>query len=146
MNSSEHPAHDHERTDVQGPILGWMALVLTVFLLLVMPFIVGVFKVLKWEDDRDQPVQSPLAIIEEPPAPRLQAVPSLELGEYRQQQRALLDEYQWIDKQQQIVRIPIEQATRLLAERGLPKAPPAADAPAAGNNPSGAKPAAEVSP
>ena len=67
-----------------------------------------------------------MAIIEQPPAPVLQPVPSLELGEYRRQQRKLLGEYQWIDKQQQIVRIPIDQATRLLAERGLPKVPPAA--------------------
>ena len=90
--------------------------------------LVGVFKLLKWEDNRDLPERSPLAMVEEPPAPVLQSVPSLELGEYRRQQRKLLDEYQWIDKQQQIVRIPIDQATQLLAERGLPKVPPAATA------------------
>jgi hypothetical protein len=149
MTSSGHPAHDHERTDVQAPILGWMALTLAVFLVITIPGLVGVFKVFQWEDARDQPERSPLAIVEEPPAPVLQAVPSLELGEYRRQQRKLLDEYQWIDKQQQIVRIPIEKATRLLAERGLPKAPPAADsnkAPASQEKPGEAKPAAEVLP
>ena len=114
---------------------------LAVFLLLVMPLLVGVFKVLKWEDERDQPVRSPLAITEEPPAPRLQAVPSLELGEYRQQQRKLLDEYQWIDRQQQVVRIPIERATELLLERGLPKVPAAAVEKA-----SEVKPGSEASP
>ena len=124
--SEHHPAHDHERTDVKAPLLGWMALTLVVFLLLTIPMLIGVFKLLKWEDSRDLPERSPLAIVEEPPAPVLQSVPSLELGEYRRQQRKLLGEYQWIDKQQQIVRIPIDQATRLLAERGLPKVPPAA--------------------
>ena len=147
--SEHHPAHDHERTDVKAPLLGWMALTLVVFLLVTIPMLVGVFKLLKWEDSRDLPVRSPLAIIEEPPAPVLQSVPSLELGEYRRQQRKLLGEYQWIDKQQQIVRIPIDQATQLLAERGLPKVPPAAPggAPAASpEKPGEAKPGAEASP
>jgi hypothetical protein len=148
MTSSEHhPAHDHERTDVKPPILGWLALTLAVFLVLVMPVLVGLFKMLKWEDSRDLPVRSPLAIVEEPPAPRLQPVPSLELGEYRQQQHKLLDEYQWIDKQQQIVRIPIDVATELLIKRGLPVAPPpAAGAAAAGETPGEAESGSGVSP
>jgi hypothetical protein len=124
MESSEHPKHDHERTDVQAPVLGWLALVLAVFLILVMPLLVGVFKFLKWDVERDEPVRSPLAITEEPPAPRLQAVPALELGEYRAQQHQLLGEYRWLDQEQKIVRIPIERASQLLLERGLPKVPP----------------------
>jgi hypothetical protein len=148
MTSSGHPAHDHERTDVQAPILGWMALTLVVFLLLTIPMLIGVFKLLKWDDNRDQPERSPLAITEEPPAPVLQPVPSLELDEYRRQQRKLLGEYQWIDKQQQIVRIPIDEATRLIAERGLPKTPPAAanSPPASQNNPGASKPGPGASP
>jgi hypothetical protein len=125
-----------------------MALTLAVFLVITIPMLVGVFKLLMWQDQRDQPERSPLAITEEPPAPVLQAVPSLELGEYRRQQRKLLDEYQWIDKQQQIVRIPIDEATRLIAERGLPKAPPApaGGAPAASDKPGEAKPGSGGSP
>jgi hypothetical protein len=158
MTSDGHPAHDHERSDVQAPLVGWMALTLVVFMLITIPLLVGVFKVLKWGDERDQPERSPLAITEEPPAPVLQAVPSIELGEYRRQQRKLLDEYQWIDKQQQIVRIPIDEATRLVAERGLPKARPAAqgaappgtekpeDAKPDNTKPGDAKPAVEASP
>ncbi len=65
MTDSGHPLHfDHERTDVQAPILGWMALTLAVFLLITIPMLVGVFKVLKWEDERDLPERSPLAITE----------------------------------------------------------------------------------
>jgi len=148
MTSSGHPAHDHERTDVQAPLLGWMALTLAVFLVITIPMLVGVFKLLMWQDQRDQPERSPLAITEEPPAPVLQAVPSLELGEYRRQQRKLLDEYQWIDKQQQIVRIPIDKAAQLIAERGLPKAPPAAagGAPPGNDKPGEAKPGSGGSP
>ena len=117
-------------------------------MVITIPMLVGVFKLLKWDDQHDQPERSPLAITEEPPAPVLQAVPSLELGEYRRQQRKLLDEYQWIDKQQQIVRIPIEEATRLVAERGLPKVPKPAPvaAPAEQAKPGDAKPGGEASP
>jgi hypothetical protein len=126
-----HPQHDHERTDVQTRVLVWMAIGLAIFLCVSLPLMIGVFKIFLCED-KSAPVQSPLAFTEQPPAPNLQAVPSMELQRYRQAQHQWLDEYGWIDKQQKVVRIPIEEATRLLAERGLPKAPPQAATTAGG--------------
>jgi hypothetical protein len=124
MDSNQHhPPHDHERTDVEVPVLAWMAIALALFLFISVPLMIGLFKLFQWEDKPGEAL-SPLAVTEQPPAPNLQAVPSLELGEYRRRQKKLLDEYGWIDKQQRIVRIPIGEATRLLAERGLPKVPP----------------------
>lgn len=58
-----------------------------------------------------------------PPEPRLQAVPGQELQDLRAREEAQLERYQWIDRAAGRVRIPIERAMDLLAERGLPSRP-----------------------
>jgi len=149
MKNDGHPAHDHERTDVQPRVVGWMAVALAIGMGLTIPMLIVVFDVLKTVTNREERVErSPLAVVEKPPKPVLQSVPSLELGEYRQQQRELLGEYSWIDRSQQVVRIPIAEATRLIAERGLPKVPavPVAGSGPNRDKPGVAQPAGEVSP
>jgi hypothetical protein len=68
------------------------------------------------------------------PAPQLQRTPLSDLENLRQRQQAQLDGYAWVDKDQGIVRIPIERAMQIVAARGgtaafgslddLNKAPP----------------------
>ncbi|MEA2625349.1 MAG: hypothetical protein QOD06_1394 [Candidatus Binatota bacterium] len=55
-----------------------------------------------------------------PPPPRLQTSPRQDLHDMREQEDRTLQEYGWIDPKAEIVRIPIERAMELLAERGLP--------------------------
>lgn len=55
-----------------------------------------------------------------PPAPRLQADPAAEMQEFLRVEEEILTSYGWIDRDQGIVRIPIELAMEILAERGLP--------------------------
>jgi len=55
-----------------------------------------------------------------PPAPRLQALPEIELAEFRAQEDAILGSYAWVEKDRGVVRIPVEEAMRLVAERGMP--------------------------
>jgi hypothetical protein len=55
-----------------------------------------------------------------PPAPRLQTSPRDDLLALRERERAALQTYGWVDEQRGIVRIPIERAMSLVAERGLP--------------------------
>lgn len=55
-----------------------------------------------------------------PPQPRLQIVPAEALKEMQQANEARLHSYAWIDRQSGLVRIPIERAMEVLAERGLP--------------------------
>jgi hypothetical protein len=57
----------------------------------------------------------------QPPPPRLEADPAESLAAYRERETAILDSYGWVDKAEGIARIPIEQAMRLLAERGWPQ-------------------------
>lgn len=59
-----------------------------------------------------------------PAAPQLQAWPTLELAEQRVREYGLLEEYAWVDPENGVVRIPIERAMALIAERGLPERSP----------------------
>lgn len=70
----------------------------------------------------------PLARAEHPPMPQphLQPHPLAERARYDARQRAKLNSYQWVDRRRGLVRIPIERAMQILAERGRPAAPPAA--------------------
>jgi hypothetical protein len=55
-----------------------------------------------------------------PPAPRLQARPEVDLAEFRAQEDAILGSYAWVEKDRGVVRIPVEEAMRLVVERGMP--------------------------
>ncbi len=57
-----------------------------------------------------------------PPQPRLQTEPRLELRELRAAQGRVLGSYGWVDATTGVVRIPIDRAMDLLAQRGLPVA------------------------
>lgn len=59
------------------------------------------------------------ALRSEPPAPRLQTNPSQDLVNFRAQEDRKLNTYYWIDRQQGIVHLPIEQAMQKLAEQGI---------------------------
>lgn len=55
-----------------------------------------------------------------PPPPRLLPQPEIVLEEVLERQRALLHGYAWVDRDEGIVRLPIERAMAILAERGWP--------------------------
>src|SRR5262249_30090550 len=57
------------------------------------------------------------------PAPHLQEGPARDLAIFRAEEDLTLASYGWVDEEKGIVRIPIEEAMRLLAERGLPGPP-----------------------
>jgi hypothetical protein len=55
----------------------------------------------------------------EPPPPRLQERPDQDLQAFRAAEDQVLDTYGWVDKSRGVVRIPIDEAMKLVAERGL---------------------------
>lgn len=55
-----------------------------------------------------------------PPEPRLQVAAPRDLKQYKEEQDKLLNSYGWVDQQNGIVRIPIDEAMNLLIQRGLP--------------------------
>jgi hypothetical protein len=68
-----------------------------------------------------------------PPTPRLQQFPRNELYEFRRGEEEFLEGYGWMNKEAGIVHIPIDDAMRVVVERGLPSRLPS-DA-AAGETP-----------
>jgi hypothetical protein len=55
-----------------------------------------------------------------PPEPRLEVLPVQDLKQMRASEENILHSYGWVNQQSRIVRIPIERAMQLIAERGLP--------------------------
>jgi hypothetical protein len=120
---ADNPAVHHETSDVNiRAILGFGAglFVVAVFV----HFIIWVmFLYFGAREARGEARRFPLAATEEhrlPPEPRLQTNPRQDLIDLRTGEDALLDGYSWVDKNQGIVRIPIDEAMKLTVQRGLP--------------------------
>ena len=73
-----------------------------------------------------------------PPEPRLQASPQIDLREMRAAEDQILNHYAWVDPDHGVVRIPIERAIDLMAQRGFPTRPQGG--PIAAHNPLTATP------
>jgi hypothetical protein len=111
----------HETTDVSPLALGLFALGLTLMVAIVLPLLTWLFWRYEGEAQRADPPQSPLAVDELPPSPRLEVDPGAELARLRGVEEKTLSSYGWIDRQQGVARVPIERAIAVLAERGLPE-------------------------
>jgi hypothetical protein len=55
----------------------------------------------------------------EPPEPRLQALPRIDLTKFRAAEEELVNSYGWVDPAKGKVRIPISRAMDLVAKEGL---------------------------
>ena len=55
-----------------------------------------------------------------PPEPRLQIHPQQDLRDLRAREDALLHGYGWVDKNTGVAHIPIEEAMKIVVQRGLP--------------------------
>jgi hypothetical protein len=77
-----------------------------------------------------------------PPEPRLEGTPTANIDVLHKEEEELLNHPGWVDRQQGIVRLPIERALEVAAEKGLPGpgAAPAPTAPEATTTPAGASP------
>src|SRR5262249_37186564 len=56
----------------------------------------------------------------EPPEPRLQPAPVLDLKALQAAEDLILHSYGWVDPDKGLVRIPVERAMELVAREGLP--------------------------
>ena len=104
--------------------------------ILIISAIVGhllLFGLFSWFTGRQaeaDPPPPPLADLDRvPPGPLLQSQPRIDWAEMLQVQSRQINSYGWVDDEGGAVRIPIDRAMDLLAERGLPVRPDAADFP-----------------
>jgi hypothetical protein len=122
----DNPEVAHEESDVDtrailkfGAALAVLALVVHVFLW----WLQGTFAA---QADRARTTVYPMAAGQQdqpPPEPRLQANPQQELRDLHSRQQSRLNGYSWVNKDGGIARIPIEEAMRIVVQRGLPVRP-----------------------
>ena len=74
---------------------------------------------------------APESLTQQPPAPRLQQREPKDLAAFRHEEAEVLSTYGVVDKEKGVYRIPIDQAMKLMLERGLPVAGETAAVPAA---------------
>src|SRR5690242_1573095 len=118
--TAPHGGEGHERRDVNvGAIVKWGigVFLLTVFTMLA---IWPLMRFYETREARESAPASPLARSYgpvEPPAPRLQIDPKADIAKLRDTEQKVLESYGWVDRAQGAVRIPIDRAMTLLAER-----------------------------
>jgi hypothetical protein len=112
----------YERRDANVRVLSYLLAGLLGVTLIAMLLMIPLFRHFAAVEARHQPPPSTLAGARPqlPPEPRLEPMPFDELRRVRARGQELLDSYGWVDRKEGIVRIPIERAIDLTAERGLP--------------------------
>lgn len=117
---SEHP-RGYERRDMQPRTVGLFGLGLVAFLAISGLLIAGLFLAFDaWITGREPPPPPLAAQRRPPPEPRLQPSPGEDMRRLREGFQKVLGSYAWIDREQGIVRIPIDRAMDLVVERGPP--------------------------
>jgi hypothetical protein len=121
LHSIEHNGHGHEKTDVEIrplAIFGIGLAILTAVALLAMWL---TFDRLQARGAGKAIPPSPLAGERPPtPGPRLQVTPEADLEQFLAAENEKLNSYGWVNQGAGVVRIPIDRAVELIAERGLP--------------------------
>jgi hypothetical protein len=124
--------HVHEVSDVGIRPLAYFLTGLALSLVVVGGICAWLFNVFERQSERRDPEPPPLTRTGQPtPGPPLQVSERRDLELMRRREDRLLNSVEWIDKERDAVRIPIDRAITLTAKRGLPKWPPAEVAPPA---------------
>jgi hypothetical protein len=133
----QNPEVEYERTDLSAlAILGFLAGLAIVGLVMHL-ILTGMFIYLDTYTKTHQAATNPLApptsvdlrnpepsVANEFPLPRLETNELGQLNDQRLQEENTLNTYGWVDQKAGVAHIPIERAMQLLAQRGLPVAPP----------------------
>lgn len=145
----DNPDVRHEVSDVRIKPIIYFGVGLIVAAVVIHFAMAGLFKVFEAREDKVEGKQSPLAAERQriPPEPRLYLAPRAvgqprpdvvtesPLQEYkklRAEEDARLNDYNWVDQNAGVVTIPINEAKRLVLQRGLLVSRPAPAQPAAG--------------
>ena len=122
MSSGEKtPRHDHERSDWNLKYVVWGVITLVICVTVMCTASWWIFRTFQSQAE-SRVLGTALAQPQLPPEPRLQISPSEDWAEMLRREQAVLDSYGWVDRSRGIVRIPIERAMELIAQRGLPAA------------------------
>jgi hypothetical protein len=124
MSEHGHGPIDYERKDVDTEGVLHVGAAVVVATILASVLVLFLFNFMVERARKADPPNPPLARHEQgrkPPEPRLQEMPFKDITELRADERQLLDASGWVDEAAGIARIPIAQAMKLVAEKGLPR-------------------------
>jgi hypothetical protein len=107
----DNPRTGCEASDMDVKTVGLAALAIAVWLVVV-PIILA----LGYPDATRDAAKAPTL---RPPEPRLQTDPERDLRLYNAAKQARLTSYGWVDRTHGVVHIPIDEAMRRLAARGI---------------------------
>jgi hypothetical protein len=111
----------YETRDVSVPGLAGFALGFAIAIFFIFLIVAGLYKLFH---SRHPTFGPPSRIELKPrmlaPAPQLESNPTVDLERFRRSEEDKLNSCGWIDKNAGIIRIPIERAMDLIAQRGLP--------------------------
>jgi hypothetical protein len=112
----------HETRDVHVRPLAWLGVGLAGLILISIVAMRGVFVYLDRQQAGEDAPPPPMMAQrpQQPPEPRLQTTPVLNRKLLFEEENKRLSTYGWADPKAGVVRIPVDQAMKLLAERGLP--------------------------
>jgi hypothetical protein len=121
--SNHSPDVHRETSDVSVGGIVVFVVVLLVAAVVIHGGVWALYRYFDAQSARRGPAEFPLAttsIRRLPPEPRLQTDPRDDLANLRRSENEVLQSYAWVDRGAGVVRIPIAQAMKLTAERGLP--------------------------
>jgi hypothetical protein len=137
-----HNDEDFEREDLGAKPIIVFLIALVVGCVVVAILLKGMYSLLDKRETQHQPAQSPLVQqtttdtrtvepgdVTKFPQPRLESHETGEIDAFRLQEAQRLQSYGWVDQEAGVVRIPIDRAMELLAQRGLPTLPQAGKVP-----------------
>jgi hypothetical protein len=110
----------HQTSDINLRVVTWTAIGLVISAIAVYLTVGGLFNLFKRQYASASAPSRITTPGRWPPPPRLQTSPTSDLQRLLEAENAKLNSYGWIDKSAGVVRIPIDRAMDLLAQRGLP--------------------------
>ncbi len=118
-----NPENRFEHRDVNFKALTKFAIGLIITAIFSAGLVLGIFQYLLHREGGmpasriESPAQDARQL---PPEPRLEVTPASDLQEMRAAEDQVLTHYAWLDQPNGIVRLPIDRAIELIAQRGLP--------------------------
>jgi len=119
--AEEKKLKNYEESDAQFRGIFWSGVGLFAVIGFSFLLIIAFFNFLEsWHGKSSKPI-SPLAEMQQPPSgPRLQVDPELDLKQFNAIEDSLVNSYGWVQREAGVVRIPLDEAMKLMLQRGFP--------------------------
>jgi hypothetical protein len=115
-HSHNGAGHEHREVSVRLIVVSLAFLAVGTFFVCLL--VVGIFRYLYTTYRTEEAVKLSQPVI--PPEPRIEVAPYEQLQQLRAREDHILHSYAWVDKQAGTVRIPIDRAIDMLAQKGVP--------------------------